>query len=91
MAGLPVREFRSYRQGPYEQNRLFDGPALCLRSYTAAHTGRPAADLSAPDLPPHWLGEVTHTHKAIDDARGFANLLHFLSRNAGTPPIAFDA
>ncbi|MFE5586030.1 hypothetical protein [Kitasatospora sp. NPDC056531] len=88
-----LRRFTSYglHQGPYEQDPLFHGPALCLRSYTAALTGQPAADLAAPKLPPHWLGDVEHTHKAIDDARGFANLLHFLARNAGTPVITFDA
>lgn len=54
-------------------------------------TGRPVADLPAPALPPHWLGDVRHTHRAIDDARGFANLLHFLARNAGTLAGTLDA
>jgi hypothetical protein len=72
-----LRRFTRYAlsPGPYERDRVFDGPALCLRSYAAAVTGRPPAELSAPALPPEWLGEVDHTHKAIDDALGFANLL----------------
>lgn len=88
-----LRRFTHYglHQGPYEQDRLFHGPALCLRSYTAALTGRPAADLPSPKLPPHWLGDVPHTHKTIDDAGGFANLLHFLARNSSTPAVSFNA
>jgi hypothetical protein len=88
-----LRRFTDYglAQGPYEQGPLFQGPALCLRSYAAALTGMPPADLPAPKLPPHWLGDVEHTHKAIDDARGFANLLHYLARNAGEPRILLDS
>jgi hypothetical protein len=53
-----LRRFTPFglHQGPYEQDRLFHGPALCLRSYTAALTARAAADLPAQKLPPHWLG-----------------------------------
>lgn len=82
-----LRRFTRYglHQGPYEEDRLFDGPGLCIRSYAAAVTGRPAAELSAPNLPREWLGDVEHTHKAIDDALGFANLLVTLSRRAGVP------
>lgn len=84
-----LRRFTTYglHQGPYEDDKLFTGPALCLRSYTSALTGRPPAELPAPKLPQHWLGDVEHTHKAIDDARGFANLLHFLHREAGAPRL----
>ena len=80
-----LRRFTPYglHQGPYERDRLFDGPALCIRSYAAAVTGRPAAELSAPNLPPEWLGDVEHTHKAIDDALGFAHLLVTLARRTG--------
>lgn len=82
-----LRRFTSYglHQGPYEADRLFDGPALCIRSYTAALTGQPPADLAAPKLPADWLGNISHTHKAIDDAQGFANLLHHLHAKRGTP------
>ena len=27
------------------------------------------------DLPIEWFGDVEHTHRAIDDARGYAHLL----------------
>ncbi len=69
-------------QGPYEDDHLFDGPGLCIRSYAAAVTGRPAAELSPSSLPDEWFGDVPHTHTAIDDALGYANLLVNLSLKA---------
>lgn len=79
------------QQGPYEEAVLFDGPGLCLRSYAAALTGRPVADVATSALPSHWLGDVEHTHRAIDDARGYAHLLHYLHREAGAPSVPLDA
>lgn len=77
-----LRRFTRYgvHQGPYENDRLFDGPGLCIRSYAAAVTGRPAGELSVPNLPAELFGDVEHTHRAIDDACGFANLLIGLAR-----------
>ena len=79
-----LRRFTRYGvvQGPYEKDVLFDGPGLCLRSYAAAVTGRPVADVSPANLPPAWLGDIPHTHRAIDDARGYAHLLGVLFRRA---------
>jgi len=81
-----LRRFSSYGivQGPYEKDRLFHGPGLCLRSYAAAVTGRPVADVTPETLPSEWFGNVKHTHQAIDDARGYANLLVELFRRAGS-------
>jgi len=72
-----LRRFTRYGlvQGPYEEDRLFDGPGLCIRSYAAAVTGHPVADLSPTAMPGEWFGNVEHTHRAIDDALGYANLL----------------
>lgn len=72
-----LRRFTRYglNQGPYEKDVLFNGPALCLRSYAAAIIGSPAPELDTQKLPADWLGNVEHTHRAIDDARGYANLL----------------
>ncbi|MGE3812954.1 MAG: hypothetical protein AB7I24_15550 [Candidatus Nanopelagicales bacterium] len=67
---------------PYEAEHLFEGPGLCIRSYASAVTGRPIAELTAPSLPSEWLGDVPHTHRAIDDALGYANLLVTLARRA---------
>lgn len=77
-----LRRYTRYglTQGPYESDVLFPGGGMCIRSYAAAVTGRPVADISSRTLPADWFGEVEHTHKAIDDARGYANLLaHLLS------------
>ncbi len=79
-----LRRFTRYGlvPGPYETDVLFHGPGLCLRSYAAAVTGRPVAELSVQTLPPEWLGDIEHTHRAIDDARGYAHLLGVLFRQA---------
>ena len=75
-----LRRFTRYGvvQGPYEADRLFDGPGLCIRSFAAAITGRPVADVSPSTLPAEWLGNVEHSHRALDDARGYAHLLGVL-------------
>jgi hypothetical protein len=82
-----LRRFTGYGlvQGLDEIDPLFTGPGLCIRSYAAAITGRPVADLTADSLPPEWLGHVEHTHRAIDDARGYANLLLHLTRRVSRP------
>lgn len=84
-----LRRFTPYglAQGPYETDPLFTAPALCLRSYAAGVTGRPMSTLSPTALPAHWLGDVEHTHRAIDDARGYANLLVHLATHAGPPRL----
>ncbi|MBK6874249.1 MAG: 3'-5' exoribonuclease [Kineosporiaceae bacterium] len=64
-------------------DHLFDGAGLCLRSYAAAVLGYPVAELNPSVLPPQWLGNVEHTHRAIDDARGYAHLLGELFRRTG--------
>lgn len=82
-----LRRFTRYGlvQGPYEEDSIFDGPGLCIRSFAAAVTGRPVAEVSPTSLPSEWFGDVEHTHKAIDDALGYANLLVELSRRVGRP------
>ena len=80
-----LRRFTRYglAQGPYETERIFDGPGLCLRSYAAAVTGLPVADAGPGELPAEWFGNVPHTHRAIDDALGYAHLLAELFRRSG--------
>lgn len=82
-----LRRFTSYGvvQGPYEEDHLFDGPGLCIRTYAAAVTGRPVADMTPSRLPREWFGDVEHTHRAIDDALGYANLLVTLAARAAHP------
>lgn len=80
-----LRRYTRYglTQGPDEKDRLFDGPGLCLRSYAAAVLGFPAPELHASVVPPAWLGDIEHSHRAIDDAQGYAHLLVELFRRAG--------
>jgi len=88
-----LRRFTPYGliPGPYDSDHVFDGPALCIRSYAAAALGRPAPGLKTTALPAAWFGEIAHTHRAIDDAAGYANLLATLIRmtrsNAAANPI----
>jgi hypothetical protein len=72
-----LRRFTRYAvcQGPYETDRLFHSPGVCLNSLACGATAGDPATFSVHDLPPAWYGDVPHTHMAIDDARGYANLL----------------
>lgn len=83
-----LRRFTNYGviQGPYEEDNLFDGPGLCIRSYAAAVTGRPVAEMASSKMPSEWFGDVEHTHRAIDDALGYANLLITLAASATDAP-----
>lgn len=71
-----LRRFTPYGlcMGPEDPVRPFDH-TLCLRSYTAAVTGRPVSGINAHNIPQEWLGDIEHTHRAIDDALGYAHLL----------------
>ncbi len=40
--------------------------------------------MSPGSLPPEWFGDVEHTHRAIDDALGYAHLLVTLHRIAAS-------
>ena len=53
-------------------------------AYAAAVTGEPAGTVDVDTLPAQWFGHVEHTHRAIDDTVGYANLLVELFRRAGT-------
>lgn len=72
-----LRRFSPYAvlQNHYDTDKLFFGTGLCLRSFAAAITGRPVSECDVGTYPKAWLGEEEHTHHAIDDARGYANLL----------------
>lgn len=59
----------------YDPAPLFTAPGLCIRSFASAVTRRPIAELTSDAFPPEWLGDIAHTHRAIDDARGYAALL----------------
>jgi DNA polymerase III epsilon subunit-like protein len=79
-----LRRFTTYAviQGIYETDRLFALTSLCLRSFGAAILGKTVAECEVGIYPPEWLGHHPHTHRAIDDARGYASLLQTLFRIA---------
>ena len=66
--------------GHYADDPLFDGPGLCLKSYAAGITGQEPWRCTPSTLPPAWFGEHEHTHRAIEDALGYASLLATLMR-----------
>jgi DNA polymerase III epsilon subunit-like protein len=80
-----LRRFTDHQllDGLYDDDPLFHD-TLCLRSYGAAVTARFVRDVSPATLPSEWFGDVPHSHRAIDDALGYANLLVELFRRAGT-------
>lgn len=61
--------------GPFKSRKIFRGGGVCI--YTMAGTLRGANYLEwgMQRVPAAWYGHIEHTHKAIDDARGFANVL----------------
>ncbi len=72
---------------PLKNSRqIFRGGGVCL--YTMAGTLRGAEYLKwgMQRVPPEWYGHIEHTHRAIDDARGFANVLAKLFAISGTLP-----
>jgi len=77
-----LRRFTPYAvlQNHYDSDKLFFGTGLCVRSFAAAITGRPVSECDVSAYPKAWLGEEEHTHRAIDDARGYANLLVTLTQ-----------
>ncbi|MEO9904505.1 MULTISPECIES: DNA polymerase III subunit epsilon [Alphaproteobacteria] len=69
---------RALLEGPWVADRLFRHAPLCIMSMVAGKTGRAHWTCDVENYPPEWLGYIEHTHRAIDDARGYANLLSFL-------------
>ena len=67
-------------EGPWMPDRLFKGYPLCLISFAAGRLGRSPMEWGG--YPAEWLGQKKHTHRAIDDARGYANLLVFLMKQS---------
>src|SRR3546814_14689966 len=62
-------------KGPWAGERLFHNAGLCLQAFAAGRSGWDFAACRTEDYPPEWLGHVPHSHRSIDDARGYANLL----------------
>lgn len=72
--------------GPYKSRQIFRGGGVCLYTMAGALRGAPYTKWSMQRVPPAWYGHIEHTHRAIDDARGFANVLAKLFEISGQLP-----
>lgn len=73
---------------PTGGRQIFKGGGVCLYTMAGALRGVPYLDWGMSKVPPEWYGHIEHTHKAIDDARGFANVLAKLfSLSGALPPV----
>nr|WP_314255936.1 ASCH domain-containing protein [uncultured Devosia sp.] len=74
--------------GPFKQRQIFRGGGVCLYTMAGTLRGAPYLDWGMSKLPAEFYGHVAHTHKAIDDAMGFANVLVELFKiSRQLPPI----
>ncbi|MDJ0613234.1 MAG: 3'-5' exoribonuclease [Rhizobiaceae bacterium] len=71
--------------GPYSGRHIFNGGGLDIPSFIAGLFANMKHVDNGVRIPDDWLGFNEHTHRAIDDARGYANLLsRLLKIVAGT-------
>jgi DNA polymerase III alpha subunit (gram-positive type) len=61
--------------GPYKSRQIFRGGGVCLYTMAGTLRGAPYMRWGMQRVPPDWYGNIVHTHRALDDARGFANVL----------------
>ncbi len=61
--------------GPYKTRQIFRGGGVCLYTMAGALRGADYLKWGMQRVPAEWYGHVPHSHRAIDDARGFANVL----------------
>lgn len=74
--------------GPYTGRQIFRGGGVCLFTMAGALRGQDYLNWGMQRAPAEWYGNIPHTHKAIDDARGFANVLvKLFEMNAALPRI----
>jgi hypothetical protein len=69
---------------PLSEHHLFSGVSLDIASFAAALLGLDHVVQDGQPFSPEWLGNIEHTHRAIDDARGYANALTRLLAIMGT-------
>lgn len=78
--------------GPFKGRQIFRGGGICLYTMAGTLRGAPYLDWGMSKLPAEFYGHIAHTHKAIDDARGFANVLVELFKiSRRLPPITGSA
>ena len=67
-------------RGPMSGKRLFSDTGFDLPSFAMAVLNMGPEDVRRAEYPTEWLGDVPHSHRAIDDAKGYAHLLlHLLA------------
>lgn len=64
--------------GHRDKDPLFPEPALCIASFLSGRIGWEMSRCRYGNYPPDWLGNLPHSHRAIDDAMGYAHLLKML-------------
>jgi hypothetical protein len=69
---------RSIIPGHREKDPLFPQPALCIASFLSGRLGWDLSRCGYKNYPPEWLGNLPHSHRALDDAMGYAHLLKML-------------
>jgi len=72
--------------GPYKSRQIFRGGGVCLYTMAGTLRGAEYTKWGMQRVPPAWYGHIEHTHRAIDDARGFANVLAKLFEISGQLP-----
>jgi hypothetical protein len=72
--------------GPFKTRQIFRGGGVCLYTMAGALRGAEYLKWGMQRVPADWYGNIEHTHRAIDDARGFANVLAKLFAISGTLP-----
>ena len=72
--------------GPYKSRQIFRGGGVCLYTMAGTLRGAEYTKWGMQRVPADWYGHVPHSHRAIDDARGFANVLAKLFSISATLP-----
>lgn len=72
--------------GPYKTRQIFRGGGVCIYTMAGALRGAEYTKWGMQRVPAEWYGNIVHSHKAIDDARGFANVLGKLFEISGGLP-----
>ena len=72
-----LRKFagRPLVRGPLSGPRLFLTTTVDIPSLGAAVLKKSPAEIDRASFPVDWFGDVPHSHRAIDDATGYAHLL----------------
>ena len=71
---------------PTGGRQIFKGGGVCLYTMAGTLRGAPYLNWGMQRVPAEWYGNIEHSHKAIDDARGFANVLVKLFQMSGALP-----